>query len=280
MGTNILSETLFFANMVKTSNEILDDFLQSLSQDELDFFRRFVRRAARHVRRHVVRRVHRHVRRASHHVRRHVRRAVRHVRRVSRHVAHHAARAVRSVGRFVTNSANIWRVVRALRSLGSRALDIAGLNFHHDVRDILEVIRSRSVSTVERILVRLIVRNMCGRVLERNPTVGPAFIAMRANRRLARTVNSFFRRLTGISIEDQFQRAGRAVLNQRTLRVIPLSNRYIPIVRRTVAQQIERLRSQIITAVLRRYGLCNGRSSRRRRGRSSRRSRRYRRGRR
>jgi len=242
--------------MRRTRNEILDEFMRSLSKDERDWLlrrvtrhvTRAVRRVTRHVHRHVVRPVHRHVRHAA------------------RHVATHAHRAVRSVGRFLGSTADIWRVVRALRSLGSRALDIAGLNFHHDIRDIREVIRSRSVRTIESIIVRIIVRNMCGRVLERNPTVGPAFVAMRTNRNLARRVNGIFRQLTRISIEDQFQRAGRTILSQRLLNRISLFRQRIPIVRRTVAQQIAHMRSQIITAVLRRYGLCNGGSSRRRRG--------------
>jgi len=234
---------------------MMDELMQSLSKDERDWWRRFTRRASR-----AVRRVTRHIRR---HV---VRRAVRHVRRATRHVSRHVQRAVRSVSRFVGSTGQIWRVVRALRSLGSRALDIAGLNFHHDIRDIREVIRSRSVRFIEQVIVRIIVRNMCGRVLERNPTVGPAFTAMRANRRLARTVNSYFRRLTGISIEDQFQRAGRTILSQRLLNRIRPMRWYIPVVRRTVASQVAHMRNQIITAVLSRYGLCNGGSSRRRRG--------------
>merc|ERR1711881_799418 len=264
--------------------------------DELDFFRRarrFVRRASRRVRRRVrrtyrrvrrrvrrtYRRVRRHVRRASRHVRRHVRRAYRHVRRAARHVS----RGIRKGLRFLNDKLKVLKIAQALKSLISKGLDFFGFNFVKDARELRSMLVERSVNRLRSRLVRFIANNFCKKILEKIPKVGQALMVLRAKRSLARKVNTVFKRICGAlghnkSIEDHFQRMGQKIISQKTLRYLPYHNRRIPIVGTTLAGEIEHLRTRIITAILSRYGLCDGkRRSRRRRSRRRRsRRRRYR----
>merc|ERR1711881_526764 len=248
--------------------------------DELDFWRRArrrVRRASRQVRRRV--------RRASRHVRRHVRRAYRHVRRAARHVS----RGIRKGLRFLNDKLKVLKIAQALKSLISKGLDFFGFNFVKDARELRSMLVERSVNRLRSRLVRFIANNFCKKILEKIPKVGQALMVLRARRSLARKVNTVFKKICGAlghnkSIEDHFQRMGQKIISQKTLSYLPYHNRRIPVVGTTLAGEIVNLRTRIITAILSRYGLCDGkrrsrrRRSRRRRSRRrrSRRRRRYR----
>merc|ERR1712130_914879 len=148
-----------------------------------------------------------------------------------------------------------------------------------DARELRSMLVERSANRVRSRLVRFIANNFCKKILEKIPKVGQALMVLRAKRSLARKVNTVFKRICGAlghnkSIEDHFQRMGQKIISQKTLRYLPYHNRRIPIVGTTLAGEIEHLRTRIITAILSRYGLCDGK--RRSRRRRSRRRRRYR----
>merc|ERR1739848_100908 len=126
-----------------------------------------------------------------------------------------------------------------------------------------------------------IANNFCKKILEKIPKVGQALMVLRAKRSLARKVNTVFKKICGAlghnkSIEDHFQRMGQKIISQKTLRYLPYHDRRIPIVGHSVATEIEHLRTQIISAILNRYGLCDGKRRSRRRRSRRRRSRRRR----
>merc|ERR1712130_878702 len=217
----------------------------------------------------------RHVRRASRHVRRHVRRAYRHVRRAARHVS----RGIRKGLRFLNDKLKVLKIAQALKNLISKGLDFFGFNFVKDARELRSMLVERSANRVRSRLVRFIANNFCKKVLEKIPKVGQALMVLRAKRSLARKVNTVFKRICGAlghnkSIEDHFQRMGQKIRSQKTLSYLPYHDRRIPVVGTTLAGEIVNLRTRIITAILSRYGLCDGK--RRSRRRRSRRRRRYR----
>merc|ERR1719245_95862 len=226
--------------------EALDEFLNAMSKDERDFFRRVVRK---------VRRVR-------------VRRVIRKVGRSVRRVARHIKKGINWIG----DKLKILEIAKALKKLISKGLNFAGFNFRQDARELAGILRERNQKKLEDKLVKFVAKNLGKKVLEKIPKVGQLLMLLNRKKSWARKVNKVFKTICGAlghnkSIEDHFQRMGKKIISKKTLRFIPYHDRYIRVLGRTLAGQIEHLRSRIITAVLSRYGLCDGGSSRRRSGR-------------
>merc|ERR1719245_1481825 len=106
--------------------EALDEFLNAMSKDERDFFRRVVRK---------VRRVR-------------VRRVVRKVGRSVRRVARHIKKGINWIG----DKLKILEIAKALKKLISKGLNFAGFNFRQDARELAGILRERNQKKLAGIL--------------------------------------------------------------------------------------------------------------------------------
>ena len=112
--------------------EALDEFLNAMSKDERDFFRRVVRK---------VRRVR-------------VRRVIRKVGRSVRRVARHIKKGINWIG----DKLKILEIAKALKKLISKGLNFAGFNFRQDARELAGILRERNQKKLEDKLVKFVAK--------------------------------------------------------------------------------------------------------------------------
>merc|ERR1712130_775866 len=258
---------------------------------------RGARQFGRHVRHHAKRVHHharkfgRHIRRVSKRVYHHARKAVRHISRA----VQKGLKFLDDKLKIVKIAKGLLKVVKDGVKLGRLTLKkswIARLLFDL-VKEVVEAKKKKAVGLIQKVvrafekrLVKMVATQI-GTLLELPPGVGmppgvkmpgvgipgvgveisldvdfQPFRFLKTHHFWVRKVNTAFKAIAGIlghdkSLEDHLQILFGKIINKKLLRHIPFHDKKIPIIGRTVAEEIEHLRGRIITALLKRYGMCD-----------------------
>jgi len=171
-------------------------------------------------------------------------------------------KAAKAVAKFAVDKLKILQIAKAIKTLVSKGLDFVGLNIGKDVKDLVAIFKEHQQQKLEQKLAAFMAKMLGSKVVEKIPTVGQLMMILKTKKELAQKVNLVFKKICGavgkkISIEGQFQKLASKIFTKKTLKIIPFHDKYIKLIKRTLAEEIIHLRSKIITELLARYGLSD-----------------------
>merc|ERR1719262_637842 len=170
-------------------------------------------------------------------------------------------KAAKAVAKFAVDKLKILQIAKAIKTLVSKGLDFVGLNIGSDIKDLVAIFKEHQQQKLELRLAAFMAKMLGSKVVEKIPTVGQLMMILKTKKELAQKVNLVFKKICGavgkknLTIESQFQKLGSKIFTKKTLKIIPFHDKYIKLIKRTLAEEIIHLRSKIITELLARYGL-------------------------